>query len=865
MTARVSGDVPEAPWARGAGETAALLGVEPVVGRTAEEVRAWRRRYGSNTLRAAPTRSPWEILLAQVRSVLVVLLAAAALLALVLGEALDAAAIAVVLVVNAGLGFTTELRAVRSMEALRRLGRRSATVRRDGTIKVVSADTLVPGDVVIVSGGDVVTADLRLIEASKLRADESTFTGESTPVDKATAPVSPDAVLSDRACMLFKGTAVTRGAGEALVVATGMRTELGRITRLVDEAAPETTPLEQRLERLGRGLVWIALGLVPLITLTGMLSGRSVLLAVQTGIALAVAAVPEGLPIIATIALARSMRRLAQRNALVNRLAAVETLGATSVLCADKTGTLTENRMTLATLEYDGGVAQAPFDASDRRVRHALEVGALCSDATIDEGDPLEVALQRAAAQSGIERGRLLEAAPEIREVAFDPEQKLMATVHREGAGFRVAVKGAPEQVLAACTSVLGSDGPRPLTAADREAWSARNVALAGGGLRVLAAAERYDTVAREAVYEDLCLVALQGLHDPPRPEVRGAISALGRAGVRVMMLTGDQPATARAIATEVGLSDASRVVTGAEIARGADPLDAEVVARVTPGQKLEIIAALQARGAVVAMTGDGVNDAPSLRKADIGVAMGQRGTEVAREAAEMVLLDDRLGTIVVAVAEGRVVFDNLRRFIVYLLSCNAAEVLVVALAGAAGAPLPLLPLQILFLNLVTDVFPALALGATEGAADIATRPPRPAAEDLLTRAHWWRIARDGALVAAPVLVVFALVSRGTVGAPGQAVTAAFYTLALAQLWHVFDMRGSAGGLVRNEVTRNPYVWGAIALCLGQLALAAGTAALVLHLVPLDSSTWAWVLGASLFPLVTIQTLLQVFEHRLEL
>jgi Ca2+-transporting ATPase len=832
------------------------LGVDPRCGLGRGQVVARLARHGRNRLREVQPRSPWRVLVAQFESFLVLLLAVASVVAFAFGEWVEGGAILAVLVINTLLGFFTELGAIRSMEALRKLGVASATVRREGKVGAVPAAELVPGDIVLVEGGDVVTADLRVLEASKLQANESTLTGESLPVAKSADPVPEAAALAERSCMLFKGTVVTRGSGMGLVVATGMSSELGRISRLTQAAKEETTPLERRLNQLGQGLVWVTLVLALFVIASGLATHKPLLLIIETAIALAVAAVPEGLPIIATIALARGMRRMARHNALVNRLSAVETLGATSVLCTDKTGTLTVNELSVGRL--------CLAEIADAR-RRALEVGVLCNNASLDGrshgrnhgqdhgvGDPLEVALLIAAADEGISRARLLADAPERREVAFDSELKMMATVHGAVPPYRVAVKGAPESVLAACT----------LDEAERERWLANSEELAAAGLRVLAVAEgRVDDLGAE-VYAGLTFVGLVGLLDPPRTAVRETIAAFRRAGVRVVMVTGDHPITATNIARATGLVDEEEptVILGSALEHaGSLPaaeqrrlLGASIFARVSPKQKLELVALHQAAGTIVAMTGDGVNDAPALRKADIGVAMGGRGTGAAREAAAMVLKDDELSTIVVAIREGRAIFENIRKFVMYLLSCNMSEVLVVALAVLVGAPVPLLPLQILFLNLVTDVFPALALGVGEAGEEVMRRPPRDAKEPVLTRAHWREIVWHGLVITACVLGAFAIALRPMALGATAAVSVAFSTLAFAQLWHVFNMRRAGAGLVRNEITRNPWVWGALALCVAivLVGIYLPPLARVLSLESPGVLGWLVVAGMSVAPAV---------------
>jgi len=887
------------PWSTPATEVLRALVVDPDSGLASGEVLQRRRRHGPNQLRETRRRSAWRILADQFASLIVGLLAAASVAAFILVDWIEGTAIAAVIVINAAIGFFTELRAVRSMEALYRLGQVTTRVRRAGRVEEIPAAELVPGDVVLVEGGDVVTADLRLFEANKVQANESALTGESAPVDKSTEPASKEAPLAERTSMLYKGTAVTRGSGEGVVVATGLASELGRITDLVEQTEAAETPLEIRLERLARRLIVVTLGLAVAVGAAGIAVGRDLVVMLETAIALAVATVPEGLPVVATIALARGMWRMAKRDALIHRLSAVETLGATGVICTDKTGTLTENRMTVARLLLPSGdflLEDTEGSRSFRRgaepvdvpreppLHEALEVGALCNNAELDAdgdpageravGDPLEVALLAAAAAGGVLALDLQRSHPEEREEAFDPESKMMATFHRAGRGLRVAVKGAPEAVIEACTHLRSAEGQEELDDSGRSAWLERNAAMARDGLRVLALATREARSTEEAPYHDLTLLGLVGLVDPPRADVRDAIRRCRSAGIRVVMVTGDQAATAGYVARAVGLSDddGEEVLSGSEI-RPTEELDASerdrltrarLFARVDPAQKLDLIALHQSTGAVVAMTGDGVNDAPALKKADIGIAMGQRGTQVAREAAAMVLKDDAFRTIVVAVEQGRIIFDNIRKFVLYLLSCNVSELLVVALATAVSAPLPILPLQILFLNLVTDVFPALALGVGPGDPGVMERAPRSARESILTRAHWIEIAMHGSFITAAVLAAFTVSLRGLGADASGAVTVSFLTLALAQLWHVFNMRDPGSGWTGNDVVRNPWIWGALLLCLALVAAAVYLPPLarVLGIVAPDIRAWMLILGCSIAPLLAGQAWLAIRGRR---
>ena len=837
-------DTTDAAYCMSVQELAEKLKSDPKTGLGAAEVKKRLGAYGPNRLRRQKKKSALVILLHQVNSIIVWLLTAAAVISFALGDNAEGFAIAFVLILNSAIGFFTELKAARSIEALLRIAEVRTRVRRGGEVRMVDAHELVPGDVVLLEAGDVVTADLRLSEASNLQADESVLTGESAPVMKSIEPVSKDSALGDRLSMAFKGTAITQGAGEGIVTATGMKTELGRVSELAQSAEGEVAPLERRLDKLGHRLVWLTLGLAALTISAGILRGHDVAVMVQTGVALAVAAVPEGLPVVATLSLARGMWRMSQRNALITRLSSVETLGATTVILTDKTGTLTENRMTVVRyLLARGDVDVEDCVATDgpeqdSPMAWALRIGALCNNAELGDGskdsrsgDPMEIALLSVAANFGASRKTLLEDTLEIKEHAFDPTRKMMATVHQANDVHLFAIKGAPEAVIGVCKRVIGHDGTQDLTEDARKEWIDRSSKAAQNGLRLLALAMKESASKDADPYESLTLVGLVCLLDPVRKDVPDAIEASRNAGVRVVMLTGDHADTAETIARKANLGNGEMLVMESSEIDGFDPktiseddrariLDVDVFARVSPETKLMLVSLFQDAGHVVAMTGDGVNDAPALKKADIGIAMGQRGTQVAQEAADMVLQDDAFATIIAAMRQGRTIFDNIRKFVVYLMSCNVSEVLVVGLAVGAGLPTPLLPLQILFLNLVTDVFPAFALGLGKGDANVMAKPPRDPSEAIANRQCWILIGIFGVFITMATLGAFACALFWLGLESGPAVTVAFLTLALAQLWNVFNMRDRDSGLLLNEVTRNGYVWGAIALCLGMIGLA---------------------------------------------
>jgi Ca2+-transporting ATPase len=868
--------LPESPHALPVAELLRRLCVSSTAGLSDDEIKKRQKRFGPNTITSRRAASAMRLLLHQFKSPVVYLLGAAAGLAFYFGELEEGSAIVAVLAISALIGFVTELRAARSIEALRALGARTARVRREGRVRLVPAEELVPGDIVVLDAGDAVSADLRLIETSRLSADESTLTGESVAVDKQTHPVSAEARINDRASMLFKGTAVTRGSGIGVVVATGLATELGQVTRLVLEADPGSSPLERKLARLSAQLVSVTLVVAAVIGSIGLMGGEDPFLMVEAAIALAVAAIPEGLPIVATLALARGMWRLARQNALIERLSAVETLGATTVILTDKTGTLTENRMTVRRLYTASGEIEVETGspkagelsrlADDRQAAALLRMAVLCNDAHLDRadeggsGDPMEIALLRAGLHAGLRRAALLHGHRIVRKHAFDPATKMMATVQESGDGFLIAVKGAPEAVLAAATRAMVEHGEVALDDAMRADWLARADQFGHHGLRVLACAMKMDTQADGTPYEGLVLIGLIGLEDPARADVPHAIRDCRQAGIRVVMVTGDHAVTARSIGRAVGLGEsAENVVEGKKIDQVIDAgqpalRNVGIFARVSPAEKLALVRAYQAAGEIVAMTGDGVNDAPALRQADIGVAMGLRGTDVAREAAAMILLDDAFPTIVRAIREGRVIFGNIRRFVVYLLSCNLSEVMVVGSAVLWALPLPLLPLQILYLNLVTDVFPAFALAMGEGEAGILKRSPRHPKEPILGRRQWITIILHGA--ALTVSTFGALAAAWWLNLEErQSVTVTFLTLAFAQLWHTLNMRHVRSGLIVNEITRNGWVWGALALCAGLLATPPYLPPIadLLQVAPLTADMCLVIFAFSLAPLIVAQ------------
>ncbi len=885
-------NLPRHAWSWSKEKLLEHFGVSPDKGLAQAEAKKRLKVSGYNRLQKTKKKSAWEILVNQFKSLLIIILAAATGISFILGDWIEGTAIGVAIVIFVVIGFFTELRAVRSIEALRQLGAVNTKVRRGGTLKEIPAQKLVPGDIVAVEGGDIITADLRLIQASKLQADEAVLTGESLPVEKEERKLEKDAPLGERVNMLFKGTSITRGTGEALAVATGMETELGKISSLVEETGEEEfTPLEKRLNRLGHKLIWLTGIMAVLIAGVGIFSGKAIYLMIKTSVILAIAAIPEGLPIVATIALARGVWRMARKNALVERLSSVETLGTTDIICTDKTGTLTEGQMTATQIITDsrkikiksdghGGTDkffqndEAVDPSQDEILKDLLTVGLLCNNASLQEnseeeikgvGEPLEVALLVAGHKAGLDRTQLLDSLPELKEISFDPETKMMATFHRKNGRYKVAVKGAPESILEASSYIQTDEGRKKLEEQRRNDLLSQNQEMAQNGLRILAFAFKETADEKSDPYKDLVFIGLIGLVDPPRIGVQDAINKCTEAGVKVVMVTGDQPETARAIASALRLFDKNEdeVIQSHEIKAYHDLSDegrnrltnASVFARVSPKQKLDLIDIHQKNGSIVAMTGDGVNDAPALKKADIGVAMGKKGTQVAQQAADMVLKDDAFSTIVSAISQGRVIFENIRKFISYLLSCNLGSLLSVTFASLANLPLPVLPLQILFLNLVTDVFPAIALGLGEADPEIMNRPPRKKDEPILSRSHWIFIGWFGVTISLCVITAMMIALEALGASASRAITISFLTLGFARVWNVFNMRETNSGLIKNDVTLNPFTYGALAVCIGLLLAAVYLPGLadVLRVMRPSGKEWSLIIGMSLFPLIVGQ------------
>lgn len=868
-------------------EALVTFGVRKDWGLGKEEVIRRQTVYGENRLPEGRRRAAWRIWVSQFSNVVVGLLVGAAGIAWWTGGRGESLAILLVLGINAGVGFLTEWKAGRALEALRREVPLRARVRREGREEVIEAWELTPGDIVLVSAGDRVPADVRLLEAVGLGVEEASLTGESAPVTKGAEAVARETPMAERRSMLYMGTTVVAGRGVGVVTATGGQTELGRIGQLVAETEEETTPLKQRLDELGERLVWLVLGIGGVVAIAGWWRGDGLWLMIETGISLAVAAVPEGLPAVTTLILALGVLRMSRARAVVRHLPAVEALGRTTVICADKTGTLTLNRMVVREYRLTTGQTlviageQWREELGDRSglLGRALEVGVLCSEASFHRegdgpasvvGDPTETALLEVADRCGIGIGELRARQRKIGEEPFDAQTRRMVTVHElpEGAR-RFCLKGAPSVVLPLCDQVASAAGSLPWTEAAREEMDRASQEMGARALRVLALAEKIDPAIEGPAVDGpargqdggYTFLGLVGMLDPPRPEAAAAIAQARAAGIRVVMLTGDQLDTARAIARELGLGTGGdlHVLHAHELGTEERPEisavigSIDVVARVSPEDKLRIVVAFQEAGEIVAVTGDGVNDTPALKRANIGIAMGARGTEAAREVADIVLLDDNLSTIVRAVEGGRTIYANLLRFVQLLLSENLAEVLFIFASILLGWPLPLLPLQILWVNLVTDLFPALALAVEPPEADLMRQPPRDPGESILSRSFFLLISWQGTLLAALCLAAYGW-SLQVYGAGDHARTIALMSLIGCQVGHLFNCRSRTRSAFEG-LFRNRWLWLSLLLVGLLQGLAIGYAPLAemlgtARLLPID----LWVVGATvLLPILVVE------------
>ncbi|WZL89447.1 cation-transporting P-type ATPase [Salinimicrobium sp. 3283s] len=880
-------------------EVAGDLSADIRHGLSKEEAEKRLKKYGPNKLKEAEERSLWHLILSQINNPVIYLLFAAAALALIFGDFAEGIAIFIVLIVNTVIGFWMEFQAQKSMNALKNLDMVRALVVRSSKEIDIDAENITSGDIIKLEAGDLVPADARIIEAVELKVDESPLTGESVPVEKNSEVIEEELQVADRKNILYKGTAVTSGTATALVFATGMDTEVGNISSLVEEQDREDTPLNMKLNRLTKKLIWVILVMAAAFFFFGWLAGEELYQLVQTSIAWSIAAIPEGLPIVASIALARGMVRLSKKHVLIKSLSAVETLGETTVIFTDKTGTLTKNELTvhsfylpddgLLKVDRHGQKPTLHVDLQEKsNLNELLKISVLANDASLRnpenseekpeaaeegklaKGDPLEIALLDFVSNFDPEFYKELQDLPRELHDPFDSESMVMGTIYKENDHFYIAGKGSADAILSRSTQILKQGKPEDFTEDEKEKWKQRNHDLAADGLRVLGFAFKTsqkcpDGEEAEDFLHDLNFVGLLGFMDPPRKEVATAIETCKAAGIKVIMVTGDHPATAANVGREVKIVSEEEhqppVLHGKDLHKQFEKstqdelMGIRVFSRVDPGQKLRLISHFQNMGEIVGMTGDGVNDAPALKKANIGIAMGKRGTQVAQEVADVVLKDDSFGSIVKAVEQGRIIFGNIRRFVLYQLSYHLAEIILIALISFSLFILPILPLQLLFLNLLSDVFPALALGIGEGNPNVMKLPPKDPKEPIISRWNWVQIGIYGVLIAASVTGAFFYSYFIWEETEEINNNIAFLSLAFAQFLHVLNMREGKEPLLNNQVTRNKYVWMAVGFCVAVVLLAyfIPVVAGVLSLQPLQTNHWVLIAGAGILPTFIIQ------------
>jgi len=938
----------ENAYRKSAEEVAKTVSVNTEKGLSEDEVEQRRKKYGPNVLEKQKERSIWKIIFAQINNPVIYLLSAAAALAFVFGDLAEGIAIIVVLLINTIIGFWMEYKAQKSMKALKEMDKIRARILRNNEEKKIDADQIVPGDILIVESGDLIAADARIIQATELAIDESPLTGESVPVTKSSDSIEEERQVADRNNILYKGTAVTSGVGKAIVYNTGMQTELGSISAMVGEEEKDEIPLNQKLNKLTKHLIFVTIGLAVAFLVFGWISGKEIYTLIQTSIAWTIAAIPEGLPIVASIALARGMLRLARKNVVVKKLEAVETLGETTVIFTDKTGTLTKNQLTVNTFYFPGDermnvewhkknqpvIKENETPEENSNFSQMLKITVLANDASLlgekssnkddennkkkpssdetsteennssdsgkskedveknndedyseiesgkGEGDPLEVALLNFSQkfdQDLYQDNRQLER--KLHD-PFDSDSMVMGAIHQDGDGLYVAGKGAAHAIIERSGSILVDGEVKELTEDDKEYWNKKNDELSDEGLRVLAFGYKtIDTLPEGQEAEDflhqLTFTGLVGFIDPPRKEVAEAIDTCRKAGIKVVMVTGDHPGTAKNVGKQVNLfeesEDSPGSITGKnlkeELEKAKDNSNltkTSVFSRMDPSQKLSLIKHFQENGEIVGMTGDGVNDAPALKRANIGIAMGKRGTEVAQEVSDMVLKDDAFNSIVQAIKQGRIIFGNIRKFIIYQLSYHLSEIIIIATISFSLFALPLLPLQLLFLNLLSDVFPALALGVGEGSPGVMKKPPKDPEEPILTRQNWIQVGLYGSILA--ICICGAYYFAHYVWEQPEEITnnVAFFSLAFSQLLHVFNMRESDEHIFKNQVTRNKYIWMALALCFSILFAAYFIPGIadVLSFQKLELRIWGLIVVTSLLPLIIIQVL-KLFKKNL--
>lgn len=855
------------------------LKVDPVNGLSCEEAQARLARYGPNKLEGKPRPGLLALFIAQLKDLLIYVLLGAAIITVVIGEYADAVIILMVVVLNAVIGVFQEYKAEKALEALNKMTSPHALVRREGEIKEIPSEEIVPGDIVILDAGRLVPADIRLIESFNLQIEESTLTGESVAVEKNALSIYPDSrtPLGDRANMAFMSTLVTYGRGEGVVVAVASASEVGKIAEMLDEKIEETTPLQKRLAELGKVLGIMAIAICSLIFIIALFQNRDLFEMLLTAISLAVAVIPEGLPAIVAIVLALGVTRMSRRNAIIKHLPAVETLGSVNIICSDKTGTLTQNRMTVVKHYTFDQLVEVPPDheyiqPSEDTVQ-LISSMVLCSDASLDNdqgtGDPTEIALLALADRYRIPRRDLATRHSRVSEMPFDSERKMMSTLNIQGDGYRVHVKGALDSLLSVSVKALVNGKAVPLTETMKEAYLRMAEEMSDNALRVLGAAckDCATMIEPEEMEKDLTLLGIVGMIDPPRGEVENSIKQAVNAGITPVMITGDHKLTAFAIARELGIAQSpEQCASGDEIDLLADEefvrriQGYRVFARVSPEHKVKIVKAYKARGNIVSMTGDGVNDAPSLKNADIGVAMGVAGTDVSKGASDMILADDNFTTIVHAIEEGRNIYSNIRKAVVFLLSCNLGETIAILVSVLFSWPIPLLPTQILWINLITDTLPAISLGVDPGDPDVMKMKPRDPKESFFAGGAGIRAVIGGLLIGTLTLVAFYLglkeagysltASNIPEDALSYARTMAFVVLAASQLFYSLSMRSATKMIVQIGLFTNPYLIGSIivGLLLQLLVISVPVLAGAFKLQMLSPGSWCLVLGLALVP-----------------
>ena len=862
------------------------------VGLNKSEATARLKKYGLNAYTSQKPKNPWFILLEQFKSPIVYLLIFGAVVSLFFKDYIEAAAILVVILVNAMIGFLMEMQARSSMKALKEMDIIKTKVLREGKVEIIPAENLTLGDIVMLEAGDLIPGDGRLLVVNQLKCDESSLTGESLPSEKNIEKLPKDTDLGDLQNMVFKGSSVMNGTGKAIITNIAENTELGKISSLVDKSTETATPLDKKLAVLSKTLIWLTIILTAIFAITGIIHGKDWVIIIKTSIVLAIAAFPEGLPIVSTVALANGMLLMAKRNAIVKKLSAVETLGSTNVILTDKTGTLTENKIYVETLAFpeenrkvsiekeilvfkDGAIEKSQQNFEKLRL-----VGALCNDASFKKagkkdliGDPIDIALIQFANASDLNTDEIKTQYERISEMPFSSETKIMATLHKSQDGFLVAAKGSVESLLEKCTKIQIGENIKDLDVKSRKSILKSSEIMAADGLRVLAFSNRVGKdFGKDDYLKELVFLGMIGFLDPPRLDIKSAIHSCKDAGIKVVMITGDHPLTALNIAKKVGLVEETEqnFIIGKDlpIMKSLTKdwkikiLATAIFARTTPQQKLEIADVFQKDGNIVAMTGDGVNDTPALKKADVGIAMGLRGTQVAKETASIVLKDDSFKSIVAAVANGRAIFQNIRKFVVYLVSCNLSEIFIVTLLGFLAPAATLLPLQILFLNMVTDVFPALALGLGKGDKNVMKKPPIDAKKPIVDKKDWIKIGIYALIMTFSVAAAVVYCKQYITPDDKISNNVAFITLAFAQLFHVFNMSAFDSKVFINDITKNKYVWLAVVICTGFMILVfiSPQMRLVLGLDYLPTKIWIVSILASFIPLFLIQLYKIIFR-----